>query len=168
MKKHAALRGVDAPLRVQDAFDHVIFHSPYNKLVQQSFQRMLFNDARRLAAVSLCGKGIITGVDGFCPMVKLSLLMLGAQAGVELPEELKGLEPYLQLPAAATYSNKDLDKALKAIPTSLYERLVRSLNVHCAGSCWLRDVLIIRCDCRWDRPLSSVSALATATPPPRL
>lgn len=29
------------------AFDHVLFHSPYNKLVQQSYRRMLFDDARR-------------------------------------------------------------------------------------------------------------------------
>ena len=46
-------RGTAAtPFTVSDAFKHVVFHSPYNKLVQQSFQRILFNDAKRLAAVS--------------------------------------------------------------------------------------------------------------------
>jgi 3-hydroxy-3-methylglutaryl CoA synthase len=36
---------------VDGVYDHVLFHSPYNKLVQQSYRRMLFNDARRLHKV---------------------------------------------------------------------------------------------------------------------
>jgi hydroxymethylglutaryl-CoA synthase len=44
---------------------------------------------------------------------------------------LKPLEPFLQLPVAATYSNKDLDKALKAIPTTLYDRLVGPSTEFC-------------------------------------
>lgn len=44
-------RGDSAPLTVADAFDYLVFHAPYNKLVQQSFQRILFNDARTLIAV---------------------------------------------------------------------------------------------------------------------
>ena len=40
-------------LGVDDAFDYFVFHSPYNKLVQQSFSRILFNDVRRAVAVSV-------------------------------------------------------------------------------------------------------------------
>ena len=60
-----------------------MFHSPYNKLVQQSFKRMMFNDARRLRAAS-----------------------------VALPASLTMLEPFLELPYEKTLANRDLDKAL--------------------------------------------------------
>jgi hydroxymethylglutaryl-CoA synthase len=73
--------------RLRDAFDFVAFHSPYNKLVQQSFRRMLFNDAVRAAA-----------------------------AGRPLPPPLEPLAPFAALPHAATMGNKDLEKALAALP----------------------------------------------------
>ena len=73
--------------RMRDAFDHVAFHSPYNKLVQQSFRRMLFNDAARAAA-----------------------------AGRPLPPPLEPLAPIAALPHAATIGNKELEKALAALP----------------------------------------------------
>lgn len=41
MERMEALRGQGAgTLGLSDAFDHVCFHSPYNKLVQQSFRRV--------------------------------------------------------------------------------------------------------------------------------
>jgi hydroxymethylglutaryl-CoA synthase len=73
--------------RMRDAFDHVAFHSPYNKLVQQSYRRMLFNDAVRAAA-----------------------------RGAPLPSPLEPLAPFLTLPHAATIGNRDLDKVLAALP----------------------------------------------------
>jgi hydroxymethylglutaryl-CoA synthase len=73
--------------RLRDAFDHVAFHSPYNKLVQQSYRRMLFNDAVRAKA-----------------------------CGAPLPPPLEALAPFAALPHAATMGNKDLDKALAALP----------------------------------------------------
>lgn len=38
---------------VDTAYDYLLFHSPYNKLVQQSYKRMLYNDARRFLAAGL-------------------------------------------------------------------------------------------------------------------
>ena len=72
---------------VGDAFDFLAFHSPYNKLVQQSFRRMLFNDAARCVA-----------------------------GGLPLPTPLASLAPFASLPSAATLANRDLDKALAALP----------------------------------------------------
>jgi hydroxymethylglutaryl-CoA synthase len=80
---------------VDTAFDHNLFHSPYNKLVQQSFKRMLYNDARRFVA-----------------------------AGHALPEHLAPLAPFASLPVEKTYANKDLDKALGAIGADLYAKQV--------------------------------------------
>ena len=81
--------------RLADAFDFMAFHSPYNKLVAQSFRRCLFNDARRAAA-----------------------------AGAPLPAALAALEPFARLPAAATLANRDLDKALAALGAAEYAAAV--------------------------------------------
>jgi hydroxymethylglutaryl-CoA synthase len=82
-------------VRAGDAFDRMAFHSPYNKLVQQSFRRCLFNDARRLVA-----------------------------AGAPLPPALAPLEPFARLPAAATLANKDLDRALAGVGAAEYAAAV--------------------------------------------
>lgn len=92
-KQPATARGTH--LSVETAFDHMVFHSPYNKLVQQSFRRMLFNDARRAKA-----------------------------AGIALPAHLAALEPFVGLPEAATLTNRDLDKALQAVKSDAYARMV--------------------------------------------
>jgi hydroxymethylglutaryl-CoA synthase len=92
-RQQATSRGTR--LNVESAWDHMVFHSPYNKLVQQSFRRMLFNDARRAKA-----------------------------AGVPLPAHLAPLEPFVGLPYEATLSNRDLDKALQAVKTDAYARMV--------------------------------------------
>jgi len=80
---------------VESAFNHLVFHSPYNKLVQQSFRRMLYNDARRFK-----------------------------QANIALPSHLAPLAKFVDLAAKDTYTNKDLEKALQAIPTTVYDRMV--------------------------------------------
>jgi len=81
---------------VDSAYDHMLFHSPYNKLVQQSYKRMLYNDARRLAA-----------------------------AGLPLPPHLAALAPFATLPVNSTYSNRDLDKVLGGVGGELYAKSVR-------------------------------------------
>lgn len=40
-------RGEERPFVLSDV-EHVLCHSPYNKLVQKSFARMAFSDSRRL------------------------------------------------------------------------------------------------------------------------
>lgn len=82
-------------LTVDTAFDSIVFHSPYNKLVQQSFRRMMYNDARRYKA-----------------------------AGVPLPASLAALEPFAALPYETTLANRDLDKALGAVGGDQYKAMV--------------------------------------------
>ncbi len=78
-----------------DAFDRMVFHSPYNKLVQQSFRRCLYLDARRAHA-----------------------------SGSPLSPEYAALAPFLGLPIGQTYANKDLDKALSGVGSGEYKRIV--------------------------------------------
>ena len=97
LRRLEAARGgaAGAPLQLEQAFDFLAFHSPYNKLVQQSFRRMLFNDARRAAA-----------------------------RGAALPPHLAALAPFAELPAAQTLANRDLDKALAPLGVEAYQRMV--------------------------------------------
>ncbi len=95
LDKMTKLAGSATPLTVGQAFDNVVFHSPYNKLVQQSFRRMMYNDARRLKA-----------------------------AGIALPANLASLEPFAALPHETTLANRDLDKALGAVGGEEYKRMV--------------------------------------------
>jgi hydroxymethylglutaryl-CoA synthase len=82
MSKLSSHNKLHAFLSVDSAFDYMCFHSPYNKLVQQSFRRMLFLDAHRLR-----------------------------KSGHPLPTALEPLESFAALPLAETYLNRDLDKA---------------------------------------------------------
>ena len=95
-KKGAGASGTRGThLNVETAFDYMAFHSPYNKLVQQSFRRLLFNDARRLKA-----------------------------AGMALPAHLAGLDKYTNMAEAETLTNRDLEKALQAVKSDAYARMV--------------------------------------------
>eukprot|EP00903_Cladosiphon_okamuranus_P006261 g6144.t1 len=67
--------------------EHVLCHSPYNKLVQKSFARMAFSDARRLKRE---GKPLAEG-------------------------QAEALGKWLDAPAEETYDDRDLEKALKSI-----------------------------------------------------
>jgi hydroxymethylglutaryl-CoA synthase len=80
---------------MDSAFSAFLFHSPYNKLVQQSFRRMLWNDARRLAA-----------------------------RGAPLPAIFAPLAPFISIPTSETYTNRDLDKALNSIGAEAYKAMV--------------------------------------------
>lgn len=99
MKKMEALThgapGVGDLLTVSDAYDYFCFHSPYNKLVQQSWNRIVYNDFRRY-------------VD----------------AGVELPAAFDALADFAGLAPEDTYFNRDLDKALRSISAAGYDQLV--------------------------------------------
>jgi 3-hydroxy-3-methylglutaryl CoA synthase len=52
MRKIQARVGEPSLVTVDKAFDYFVFHSPYNKLVQQSFARIQYNDVRR--ALEVC------------------------------------------------------------------------------------------------------------------
>ena len=77
------------------AYDFSIFHSPYNKLVQQSFARLFVNDARRYAA-----------------------------AGMELPEHLAPLADFVDMDYTASITDRDLMKASMQVAGRFYEAMV--------------------------------------------
>jgi hydroxymethylglutaryl-CoA synthase len=124
MHKMAAALGVQQPasLGVSEAFDYLAFHSPYNKLVQQSFKR-----------VSVGGKGRSAGSGSHShqsppPPPPLQLLFNDAvravKAGLPLPAHLSALAPYASLPSSATLGNRELDKALGGLGGADYARMV--------------------------------------------
>ncbi|CAM9856572.1 unnamed protein product, partial [Chrysoparadoxa australica] len=76
--------------------DHIVMHSPYNKLVQKSYARMLFNDAKRYAA-----------------------------AGKALPEHLQPLEPWLDAPREVRGLEKALKGVIaKGVAAEAYKAQV--------------------------------------------
>jgi hydroxymethylglutaryl-CoA synthase len=96
-----------SPRGLSNRMDHMLFHSPYNKLVQQSLRRMQFLD---------CVKQV--------------------QAGNKLSEEFDGVRDTASACAAAgeaglaameaSYTDRALDKALQSLPAveGSYDRMV--------------------------------------------
>ena len=92
---HGAAGAEGQPPVLQDVYDHMVFHSPYNKLVQQSFARLALNDARRLVL-----------------------------ADASLPEHLAPLADAAIRPLEDTYSDRDVMKASLAAAKPYYESMV--------------------------------------------
>ncbi len=82
-------------LTLTDAYDFNVFHSPYNKLVQQSFARLFVNDARRLVA-----------------------------AGQPLPEHLAPLAQWAEAEYEGTIMDRDLMKASMDVANAYYASMV--------------------------------------------
>ncbi|CAN0425684.1 unnamed protein product, partial [Discosporangium mesarthrocarpum] len=80
-----------------ECVDHLLFHSPYNKLVQKSFGRMVFADAQRLN-----------------------------RAGGELLDvgKREALAEWLDVPAKDTYADRGLEAALKKLDKNVYKAKV--------------------------------------------
>jgi len=99
VQRQRVREGVIAPeagvLTLKDAYDFNVFHSPYNKLVQQSFARLFVNDARRLAA-----------------------------AGQPLPEYLAPLAPWADAEYEGTIMDRDLMKASTEVAAAYYADMV--------------------------------------------
>lgn len=83
------------PAVLRDVYDHMVFHSPYNKLVQQSFARVALNDARRLIL-----------------------------ADAPLPDFLKPLADGAARPLEDTYNDRDVMKAALKATSELYADMV--------------------------------------------
>ena len=75
--------------------DYFLFHSPYNKLVQKSFARLVYLD--EIAEFHSSGN---------------------------TTSDSKSLEKWLNVPASSTYEDKGLETALKDIAAPLYKRHV--------------------------------------------
>lgn len=87
--------GSGKTLTVDEVFDNVIFHSPYNKLVQQSYGRLIFNDVMRMV-----------------------------ERGVPVPPHLAPLAEFASLPYEATISNRDIETILKEVGRDGYSKQV--------------------------------------------
>ena len=126
MERMEALRGQGAgTLGLGDAFDHMCFHSPYNKLVQQSFRRV------RAPALAKTGGGApLLSTHSLSPLSSTPTQLLfndavrRVRSGHPLPADLATLVPYASLPHSATLGNKELDKALSALGGKEYARMV--------------------------------------------
>ena len=75
--------------------DYFLFHSPYNKLVQKSFARLIYQD-----------------------------IIAEFKSSGNVTNDSKALEKWLNVPASSTYEDKGLESALKTIATPLYTRHV--------------------------------------------
>eukprot|EP00004_Rigifila_ramosa_P004358 TRINITY_DN1477_c0_g1_i2.p2 TRINITY_DN1477_c0_g1~~TRINITY_DN1477_c0_g1_i2.p2 ORF type:complete len:286 (+),score=72.98 TRINITY_DN1477_c0_g1_i2:119-976(+) len=97
------LRGSGEGASAETAGDFFLFHSPYNKLVQKAFARLLFNDCRRAAAGGEAMPGAV------------------AECGVSSEE----LAAVLGADAAESYTSKDVEKVTLALSARLYEAKVQ-------------------------------------------
>ncbi len=65
LARAAAAGGRPAPRTAMDAFNYLVFHSPYEKLVQQSFLRLMYNDFRRHLALGQPASAVDADLMGF-------------------------------------------------------------------------------------------------------
>jgi hydroxymethylglutaryl-CoA synthase len=93
--KHAASGSTEQPLLSSDSIDFMLFHSPYNKLVQKSVQRIFYLDY----------------LAGHLPSSASS------SAAAEL-------EPWKDTPLDQTYTDRGLENALKTLAEDLYQSKV--------------------------------------------
>ncbi|PWZ55254.1 hypothetical protein Zm00014a_012780 [Zea mays] len=85
--------------------DYVVFHSPYNKLVQKSFARLYYNDFLRNCRWVIYYIGIfVSTVD---------------------EEAREKLAPYAGLSSEESYQSRDLEKASQQFSKNLYESKVQ-------------------------------------------
>jgi hydroxymethylglutaryl-CoA synthase len=104
--------------------DHVLFHSPYNKLVQKAFARLAYLDMCRRRAEA---------AEGDLPNGRASVGASGADAarGVRAPEACTLPSPRLVIPLGdhplpPGQVPRELEQALLAHTTAEYERKVRT------------------------------------------
>lgn len=99
---------VSAHRNMADRFDHMLFHSPYNKLVQQSFRRMLFIDCVRTLQA---GQPLPASCEGVREMAEACAA--GGEAGAAATD--------------ASYTDRALDKAIQALPAAQgdYDAMVK-------------------------------------------
>lgn len=95
MQASDAIPGADARPLTVSSNNYWLFHSPYNKLVQQSYSRLLFNDA-----------------------------MVLLERGMELPAHLEALRPWADAEYEDTLRDRNLAKTLATIAREGYDRQV--------------------------------------------
>ena len=117
-----ALNGVDKSSQVgskdedhfdADSADYFVFHAPYNKLVQKSYGRMHFMDARRKHARKLDGKDLVSEEK---------------KAEEDDESDFPIAKEYLTKPIEDTYSDKALEGTLKNVSKSSYKTRLTDAN----------------------------------------
>jgi hypothetical protein len=115
------------------SFDYLLFHSPYNKLVQKSIGRLLYNDyvrnpkgvAPELATVISYFFGfVLAALFLLCRSVHLYLVMFSFKMIIShLSLTLQALAEWHPdtVDPASTYTDRGLDKALKGLSGSIYK-----------------------------------------------
>lgn len=88
-----------------ESVDFFAFHAPYNKLVQKSYARLFLLDAKRRLE-SKCGHHGTLQIDSHEP----------------------SLDKWISLPLDQTYSDRDLENALKTVSSSSYRKRLTDAN----------------------------------------
>jgi hydroxymethylglutaryl-CoA synthase len=89
--------------------DFFVFHAPYNKLVQKSYARLFLLDAKRKIDRKILQNGLYqNGYQGH---------------GYHDP-----LEKWTSVPLDETYSDRDLENALKTVSASSYQKRLTDAN----------------------------------------
>ncbi|KAK1736800.1 hydroxymethylglutaryl-CoA synthase [Skeletonema marinoi] len=96
-----------------DSADYFVFHAPYNKLVQKSYGRMHFVDARRKHARKLEGKNLFAEEK---------------KAEEDDESDSPIAKEYLTKPIEDTYSDKALEGTLKNVSKSSYNTRLTDAN----------------------------------------
>lgn len=106
IQRVAKANGTGADTFDAESPDFWVFHAPYNKLVQKSYGRLMFVDARRRQAAAALEKE-------------------------EKTEELSPMAEWLDKPIDETYNDKLLDKTLKSVSAKSFEQ--RFTDSNCAS-----------------------------------
>ncbi|KAL7538955.1 hypothetical protein ACHAXR_011948 [Thalassiosira sp. AJA248-18] len=105
-----------------EAADYFVFHAPYNKLVQKSYGRMHFIDARRRHARELLRKDSEEKKDDDDKDGKNASIPQDSSTGTTLAEE------HLTKPIEETHSDKALEGSLKSLSKASYAQRLTDAN----------------------------------------
>jgi len=104
-----------------EAADYFVFHAPYNKLVQKSYGRMYFMDARRRHA----RERMMMTEDS---EEKKEGSTHSTATGVAAPQSVLFADEDLTKPIEETYSDKGLEDTLKSISKASYSHRLTDAN----------------------------------------
>lgn len=110
-----------------DAADYFVFHAPYNKLVQKSYGRLHFMDARRRRARELARKDSEEKKDDDAGGGEDDD---GGRAAPQSSDDVMNaiLEEYLDRPIEDTRTDRALEGVLKSVSKASYARRLKDAN----------------------------------------
>ena len=118
-----------------DAADYFVFHAPYNKLVQKSYGRLHFVDARRRHARSMAARGGDSAAEekkDDPPQDVGSAHVAAASSTTTTTTTTRPIGPFseadLMRPIEETYTDRDLENALKNVSKESYARRLADAN----------------------------------------